>query len=461
MKYLFFVIILIASQLILVSCEKKQETKQQTRANVQLLVVNPGHFHAALVQKTMYPEVDSLVYVYAAAGADLDMHLKRIEGYNSRPENPTFWKQEIYTETDFFEKMVAQKKGNVVVLAGNNQQKTNYIAQSLQNGFHVFSDKPMAISKTGFEKLKEAFQTAEKNKVLLYDMMTERYEITSILQKELSQLPEIFGTLEKGTPENPAVIKESVHHFYKYVSGNVLTRPAWFLDVSQQGEGIVDVTTHLVDLVQWSSFPEQRLDYTKDVEIKTAKRWTTDMGIADFKTITKLNSFPDYLKNSIEKDTLLKIFCNGEINYTLRGIHAKVKVIWNYKAPEGTGDTHYSMMRGSKANLEIRQGIEENYKPTLYLMPVGNAEIEEALITEKINVLSQRYTGITVEKFGNNQWKVVIPDALRESHEAHFARVTEKFLMYLKDGKLPDWEVPNMLTKYYITTTALEMAKGK
>ena len=35
----------------------------------------------------------------------------------------------------------------------------------------------------------------------------------------------------------------------------------------------------------------------------------------------------------------------------------------------------------------------------------------------------------------------------------------EKFLQYVKQGKLPDWEVPNMITKYYITTTALELAK--
>ena len=86
--------------------------------------------------------------------------------------------------------------------------------------------------------------------------MTERYEITNALQRELSMLPEIFGTLQKGSPEKPAVEMESVHYFYKYVSGNVLTRPTWFMDVTQQGEGITDVATHLVDLVQWECFPK-------------------------------------------------------------------------------------------------------------------------------------------------------------------------------------------------------------
>ena len=51
--------------------------------------------------------------------------------------------------------------------------------------------------------LEEAFATAEENGVLLYDIMTERHEITTMLQKELSQIPEVFGELQTGTPEDP------------------------------------------------------------------------------------------------------------------------------------------------------------------------------------------------------------------------------------------------------------------
>jgi hypothetical protein len=29
----------------------------------------------------------------------------------------------------------------------------------------------------------------------------------------------------------------------------------------------------------------------------------------------------------------------------------------------------------------------------------------------------------------------------------------------MKDGKLPDWEVPGMITKYFTTTSALKLAK--
>jgi hypothetical protein len=54
---------------------------------------------------------------------------------------------------------------------------------------------------------------------------------------------------------------------------------------------------------------------------------------------------------------------------------------------------------------------------------------------------------------------VVIPDAFRVGHEAHFAQVTTEFLRFLRDRKaLPAWERPNMLAKYYVSTTGTELS---
>lgn len=451
--------IVFLSAIFFMSCNNPAVTNNEKKS-VQIVTLDPGHFHAALVQKSMYPDVDSVVHVYAPEGNDLQYHLDRIKNYNSRADNPTQWKENVYTGNDFFEKLIAEKKGNVIVLSGNNQKKSEYILQALQNGFHVLADKPMVVESNNFSVLQKAFETAKEKNLLLYDIMTERYEITTMLQKELSMLPEIFGSLEKGSVAIPAVTKESVHHFYKYVSGTVLTRPAWFMDVSQQGEGIVDVTTHLVDLVQWACFPEQIINYPNDIKIVSAKRWTTDMTLSEFKAITKLDSFPAYLKKDVVNDSILKVYSNGEINYTLKGVHAKVSVIWRYKAPEGAGDTHYSIMRGTKANLIIRQGAEQQYKPTLYIEPIGNSSDYENTLNTEIKKLQQKYPGIDLKKLDKG-WELTIPDKYKEGHEAHFARVTEKFLEYLKNKNMPAWEVPNMLAKYYTTTKALEMAKAQ
>lgn len=460
MKHLFvFMLVLSASMM---ACRNNKTSPEATEKPYQLITLDPGHFHAALVQKSMYDDVDSVVHVYGPEGSDLQMHLDRIDGYNTRSEMPTHWKEEVYKGADFFDKMIAEKKGNIVVLAGNNQKKTEYILRSLQEGMNVLADKPMVIDSKGFDQLKKAFDLAQTNKLLLYDIMTERFEINTILQREFSQVPAIFGTLEKGTLVSPAITKESVHHFYKHVSGAVLTRPGWFLDVKQQGEGIVDVMTHLVDLVQWECFPEQAIDYTKDIQVNTAKRWATNMSHNDFVTITKWEDasgrlYPSYLDSAVKPDGSLDVYCNGEINYTIKGIHAKTSVIWKYKAPEGTGDTHYSIMRGTKANLIIRQGKEENYQPTLYIEPVKTDAEYEATVMKESKTVFDKYKGGELLKTAKG-WKVVLPDALKEGHEAHFARVMQNFLQYLKNGNMPAWEIPNMIAKYYTTIQGLELA---
>ena len=450
-------ILTLLALLALISCNN-DKMKNEVKP-VRLVTLDPGHFHAALVQKTMYDDVDSTVHVYAPESNDLQLHLDRINGYNTRRENPTHWNEEVYKGDDFFEKMIAEKKGNVVVLSGNNHKKSEYILKSLQSGFNVLADKPMVIDSKGFEELKHAFDIAAKNNLLLYDIMTERFEITSILQKELAIMPEVFGELQKGTATDPSVVMESVHYFYKYISGNVVVRPGWFMDASQQGEGIIDVMTHLVDLVQWECFPEQALDYNKDIQVTTARRWPTAMNLSEFKIITKLDNFPDYLKNNI-KDTVLQVYSNGEINYQVKGVHARTYVVWNYKAPEGTGDTHHSILKGTKATLEIRQGPDEQFKPVLYIEAATKDTAYEPTLTGKIKELQSKYPGIGIEKTKNG-WKITIPEKYNEGHEAHFARVTENFLEYLKNKNMPAWEVPGMLAKYYTTTKALEIATKK
>lgn len=448
-----------------VSCstQKTGSEAEQSSANemknISLITLDPGHFHSALVQKSMYENVDSVVHVYAPEGDDVQQHLKRIEGYNNRAEDPTNWHQEVYTGADYLEKMLSEKRGNVVVIAGNNKLKTDYISASINAGLNVFADKPMAINSQSFESLKKAFDEAAANDLLLYDIMTERFEITTILQREFSQLPEVFGTLQEGTPGDPAVTKESVHHFSKMVSGAPLIRPAWFFDVEQQGEGIVDVTTHLVDLVQWECFPGEIINHNSDIRITSARHWKTNLTPAQFQKVTGMSSYPDYLKKDVDARGNLGVYANGEINYQIKGINAKVSVIWNFEAPAGAGDTHFSIMKGSKANLIIRQGKEESYRPLLYIEPLNKDDKNfESDLKGALAKVQQKYPGVDVQRNGDI-WTVVVPDKYHNGHEAHFGQVAEKYLEYLRKGNMPAWEVPNMITKYYITTKALEMAR--
>jgi len=467
MKRLLFPVMAFAVTVALSSCggggkpAKKEVLKPApfigAKGEVKLMTLDPGHFHAALVQKNMYDQVSPDVFVYAPDGNDLKEHLKRIIGYNSRKENATAWNEKVYSGSDYLEKMLSEKPGNVVVISGNNRIKTEYIKKSVEAGLNVLADKPMVITAEEFPVLEDAFNIARDKGVLLYDIMTERFSVTTVLQRELSMLPDIFGKLDSGTVEKPAVEKISVHYFYKSVSGNTLVRPSWFFDVEQQGEGIVDVTTHLVDLVQWVCFPDQVVQKT-DINMIAAKRWPTVLSKDEFTEVTKLENFPDYLKKDV-KDDKLNVFANGEFVYKIKGSVAKVSAIWNYKAPEGAGDTHYSIIRGSKSILEIRQGAEEKYDPTLYISAKEGTDLIAFVTNLDKVVKSFPQNGLTIENVNKNTWKIVIPAVVKVGHESHFAQVTAKYLEYLKDGKLPEWEVPNMIAKYYTTTLALKLAK--
>jgi predicted dehydrogenase len=460
-------ILFLISALIVNSCggggseprTSKSDATMEKTYPVKLITVDPGHFHAALVQKIMYDQVSPDVHVYAPEGPDYLQHMERIKLYNNRAQNPTVWNELVYTGPDFFEKMLSDKAGNVVVLSGNNRKKAEYITKSINAGLNVLADKPMIIDPADFPVLEAAFKTAEEKGVLLYDIMTERYEITTILQKLLSQNSEIFGLLTEGSKQEPAVTKISVHHFSKTVSGIPLQRPAWYFDVQQQGEGIVDVTTHLVDLVQWECFPDQILN-PSDIEMISAKRWPTLISKEEFKRVTGFDDYPAYLQKDIINGQL-NVFANGEMIYKIKGVFTKVSVEWKFEAPAGGGDTHYSVMHGTKCDLMIRQGTGEKFVPTLYIENIkGLSFIDFASKLEKV-VKALPFDSLQIEEVNKSSFKIMIPDKYRVSHEEHFGQVMSRFLQYLKDGKLPEWEVPNMITKYYTTTSALKLAKEK
>jgi predicted dehydrogenase len=429
-------------------------------AAVRLITLDPGHFHAALIQKEAYPDVADTVRVFAPLGPDLIAHLDRIAAFNGRAERPTSWRLEVHAGPDSLARMLREKPGNVVVLSGRNRGKIDSIVASLDAGLNVLADKPWLIAAADFPKLQQALAAAEKQGLVAYDVMTERYEITNVLQRELAQDAELVGTIGSGTQSEPALELESVHHLMKTVAGTVNLRPEWFFDTEEQGEGLADVATHLVDLASWLLFPEQAIDYRTEIQLLSARRWPTVLDRAQLLRLTGARQMPAALASRLHEDKL-DYFANGELSYTVRGRHARVRVLWRYEAPEGGGDTHRAVVQGSRARLEVLQGPEQKWRPELYVVPKrpeDRAAIRSAL-ERRIARLALARPGLTLEDEGA-RLRVGIPDRYRLGHEAHFAEVTRRFLGYLRDrASLPAWEQANMLAKYYVTTRAVELSR--
>jgi hypothetical protein len=220
--------------------------------------------------------------------------------------------------------------------------------------------------------------------------------------------------------------------------------------VRQQGDALADIGTHLVDRVHTTLFPDQALDYRRDIEIGAVRRWSTMMDLAQFRQVTGVMDWPDYLDGAVAGGTLA-YHCNVNLGYAVRGVHVGLDMVWEWLEPLDGGDTHTEIWRGTKARIELRHGPDEGWRAQLYIVPL--ADIAPAL-ERRVSALAETHTGLGLEQHGG-EWKIVIPDALRIGHDAHFRELTKSFFAYVENPRsVPAETNANLLAKYYVTTAA-------
>src|SRR5262249_53129689 len=150
--------------------------------------------------------------------------------------------------------------------------------------------------------------------------------------------------------DRPGIQARSIHHVMKMVAGVPLQRPTWFFDVNEYGEALSDVGTHVVDLLQWTAFPDQALNYQKDVQVLEGRHWPLMPTQTQFRQVTGSAQFPSSLAAQV-RDGGFPYMCNNSVHYTLRGVHVKLEILWNWEAPAGAGDVYEAAFRGSKADI--------------------------------------------------------------------------------------------------------------
>jgi predicted dehydrogenase len=374
------------------------------------------------------------VSVYAPLGTELLDYLNRVALFNSRAESPTQWELDVHCTREPMQEMIRDRAGTIVVFTGRNRGKIDKILAALRAGFHVLADKPWIIASADLPKLAEALALAAKRNLAAYDIMTERYEVTSELQREFVNTPDVFGTVQ-------SVRARSVHNLMKVVAGVPLKRPAWFFDIEEYGEGLADVGTHVVDLVQWTAFADQAIDYRKDVQITGARRWPLVMTGEQFARVTGQANGGG-----------LEYYCNNSVSYTLRGVPVELEITWEW---EGRSDVYEASFQGTLSRVEVRHQT----RPELYIVPAGAGVA--AAVERKVAALQSRWPELAVEQ-GEGELRLVIPDRFRVGHEAHFGQVTNHFAQYVASPEaMPAWETPYMLAKYYVSTKGVEMGLTK
>ena len=112
-----------------------------------MIILNPGHFHAGLVLRESHPALSSDIYVYSEEGPDLDRFMNMVDAFNARKSDPTTWRIHVYRGANYLEKLIAEKKGDIVAIAGKNNTKMEHIESLKRAGFSILADKPWIITE--------------------------------------------------------------------------------------------------------------------------------------------------------------------------------------------------------------------------------------------------------------------------------------------------------------------------
>jgi predicted dehydrogenase len=355
--------------------------------------------------------------------------------------------------------MLREPSGNIVVVTSRNDVKIEYILSCLRAGQNVLVDKPWIIDGNDLASLEQAVNLAKEKRLVFFDGMTERFNVAYQIQRELVRDPGVFGQPITGTSAQPAVELQNLHSLVKFNREKVMVRPAWFLDIRKQGEAIADVGTHLIDLEMWTLFPDQAIDYRRDIKVLNATRSPTTLTLPQFQRLTNEKEWPTFLQPSV-RDNQLQYFCNNTASYTIRGIVAGISDRWEYESKGALSDSYLVVYRGTRATIRVRQSKLEKYVAEIDVIP-NEEERPTAFavaLERKLKNLAGVYPNLSLHQSGRSI-RVLIPDDLRARGGSTFGQLVEQFIEFVRHPKsFPSWEQPNLLAKYYITTTAVRMA---
>ena len=424
---------------------KPNRGQSPTANKHKLVIVNPGHFHAALSLHARHPQVSDEVHVYAEEGSEVDEFLAIVKSFNARSIRPTRWKITAYRGADYLDRLIAEKAGNIAIIAGQNHTKIATIHRLCEAGFHVLADKPLIIEEAGISLLRQVVSGSP----LMFEIMTGRYEPANRVLKALVDDRDVFGgfRIDKAVP---TIEMASVHHLHKTVNGAPLMRPPWFFDVRMQGEGMMDVTTHLIDLAQWLTCDGSPVGMAGDVELMAARQWPTKVPRATFARVTGHDKFPPSLRTEVAGD-YLDLLCNAALECRLHGIPVSLESQWALRIPPGGGDTHRTVVRGTKATLIVERNHGTGFVDRLVVEPeeiAANFAVERAIAG-----LQNLFPGLGyVSKAGSTQ--IVIPDSLATTHDEHFAQVLDTFLGYIEKGTSLEILAQTIIAKYGLLVRA-------
>ena len=142
-----------------------------------LLFLEPGHFHATLTLREPNPRVSPEMFVYAQDGPEVREFLALVERFNARAERPTRWRPVVVTTGDPLARLIAERRGKAVVLAGRNGGKARTFRRLHEAGFHVLADTPWLVEPEDLADVRASLTGWP----LVMEIMTGRHDVAAPL----------------------------------------------------------------------------------------------------------------------------------------------------------------------------------------------------------------------------------------------------------------------------------------
>jgi predicted dehydrogenase len=428
-----------------------------------LMFLAPAHFHAALTLRERHPLVSDEIMVYASDEAEVREFLDLLENFNARPERPTRWRPELRVGVDPLERLLAERPGDLVVVAGRNDRKLGWIRRLHDAGLPVLADKPWMAGGAALDDLRQALAGPP----LAMEMMTGRHEITTAVERLLVAAPDVFGDFARDGAA--AIVFESVHHLEKRVNGAPLRRPPWYFDVRVQGDGLQDIPTHLVDHAQRLVSHARQADTRPGaagsgadapagppLQLVAARCWPTRVSRELFARVTGVPDFPSALADLVGSDGL-PYFANAQLTFRCGDVLVETSTRWELTEPAGGGDAHRAQLRGTRAEILVEQSAATGWRRRLLVIPRRDPAVVEGSLRGRLADWQAEFPGLGVTP-GPDGLELSIPPALRTPHESQFPRVLDEFLGYVERKEWPAGRAAETLAKYELLAEARALA---
>ena len=146
----------------------------------------------------------------------------------------------------------------------------------------------------------------------------------------------------------------------------------------------------------------------------------------------------------------LHLAANGEINFIIRGLTARVRAEWRLRAADDAGDRHHARYHGTSADLELNgtgsSGSQFRVRPH-----PGQASATRTSLT----AWAATRPGITLIEEAD---AIAIRPGDTSGHEAHFAAQLDSFLSHVDHGPQPAWERHLLTARYQLLAEARQRA---